>query len=204
MVESVTSRPRWISTETKERATKITRASEELTVVLAVSRDKLGIRRDDHPFDVTPEPFAQLDVVLVDPRLPVQLLDFFERLVEPDEPVLCLAPFRPPGPFHSPDPGLDRPRRAGLFRKPGVEQRRDEGRPHVEIRGFRSPHPLVERVFEALAEDVDDGRSEDRLPEVRQVVEEENRRATRASAEIAGARLERIRQGREDVVCVTR
>lgn len=56
---------------------------------------ELGVRRHHHPLYLVPQPFLELDVSVVKLGLLMKLLDLLKRLVEPDEPVLRLAPLGP-------------------------------------------------------------------------------------------------------------
>lgn len=161
---------------------------------------ELGVRRRDHAVDFIPQPLLELNISIIKLGLLVKLLDLLERLVEPDEPVLRLAPLCPAAARDRSKTSFERSCRARLLRKASVEECRDKRRPDLEIRRLGRPHTLVEAVFGCFAENVDDGGREDCVPDERDVVEEEDGACAGSTAEDARARVERAEEDRKDVV----
>lgn len=125
----------------------------ELTLrelAVAMPGEELGIGRDEHPLHLALQTLPQLRFAFVQLGDLMQRLYFSESIVEPQETIFELPPFR----SHSldrPNTRLDRPCRSTLVQA-GIQHRRDERRPDLEVGGFGRPHLLVETILACLAE----------------------------------------------------
>lgn len=137
-------------------------------------REKLGVGRDKHPLHLSLQALPQLRLALVQLGDLMKRLDLGESIVEPQETILELPALRSHTLDRS-DSCFDRTCCSTLVQS-GVEHRRDERRPDLEVGGFGRSHLLVEAVLAGLAEQVANLGGEDFATNVGDVVEEEDGR----------------------------